>query len=151
MHEEVARIVGYELRSNLARHVQITSATLSGDLGNLKVLWIMQDGGPHERAAEVLTKAAAFVGRALRDTFNMRKTPRVVFHFDAERVRLDRVRELLDADPALQAAEEPTVDPDTKEPPDDALVDASSDAETAEAKGIGASLPLSDGSETPRA
>lgn len=97
MHEEVARIVECELRSNLAQHVQVTGATLSGDLTQLKVHWIMRDGDVYEAAGVMLDKAASFVGRALRDTFQMRKTPRVVFRYDAERERLKRVRELLDA------------------------------------------------------
>lgn len=97
MHEEVERIVQYELRDPLARHVHVTGARLSGDLGHLKVTWVLRDGGQSERAEQVLEKAAPYIGRVLRDTYQMRKTPKVVFHFDAEHARLCRVRELLDA------------------------------------------------------
>ena len=98
MKDEVERIVQYELRSKLARHVEITSARLSGDLGHLKVQWVMRDGQPSEGAAEMLDKAASYVGRVLRDTYQMRKTPKVVFHYDAEHQRLKRVAAILQAD-----------------------------------------------------
>ena len=58
----------------------------------------MRDGSVNEAAGQVLQKAASYIGRTLRDTFQMRKTPRVVFHYDVEREKLKRVRELLDAD-----------------------------------------------------
>lgn len=98
MREEVGRIIAYELRSGLARYVEVTGTRLSGDLGHLKVSWVLRDGGDANPAQMMLEKAASYVGRVLRDTFQMRKTPKVVFYFDKEHERLRNVRKLLDDD-----------------------------------------------------
>lgn len=98
MRDEVSRVVQYELRSPLARHVEVTSTRLSGDLGHLKVHWIIGETARRDAAQTVLDKAASYVGRVLRETFQMRKTPKVVFHYDEEQQRLQRVKALLDQD-----------------------------------------------------
>lgn len=100
MNEDVARIVSYELRDKLARYVRVTSAVLSGDLGHLKVMYVMDDLVENPAAQAMLDKAAGYVGRVLRDTYSLRKSPTVVFYFDAGYTQMARVRELLDAAPA---------------------------------------------------
>ncbi|GEM_PF-2585210 len=98
MRDEVARIVQYELRDAVCRHVHVTGTRLSGDLAHLKVHWVMEDGSESDSATAALERSAGYVGRTLRDTFDLRRNPTVVFYFDREFARMERIEALLAGD-----------------------------------------------------
>ena len=108
MRDEVARIVQFELRDAVCRHVIVTGTRLSGDLAHLKVTWVMEDGLESDTAKTALERSAGYVGRTLRDTFDLRRNPKVVFYYDREHARMDRIQALLAADKAAQAGKTKT-------------------------------------------
>ncbi len=105
MRDEVERVVDFELTSSVARQVQVTDAVLAPDLGHLRVRYVMRQGDdPSEKAQEALDRVAGYVARSLAESLQLNRSPRVVFSFDKEFVRLRKVRALLDARAAEEAA-----------------------------------------------
>lgn len=106
LQDEVIQLVNGEIRSALAQHVVVTASTLSPDLAHLRVCYVMEGSDdPNPRAQAMLESAGGFVAGALRRSLQLRRTPKVVFTFDSEYVRLRRVRELLALDQRAAAAE----------------------------------------------
>lgn len=120
MRDEVTRIIEFELSSPLARHVYVTGTKLSGDMGHLRVRFVMKqragdmmepgaqepiavlttgsgDGSP-EKAQAMLDRSAGYVARVLCDVLQLRKAPKIVFSYDKEYERMKRVKDLLAAD-----------------------------------------------------
>ena len=111
MTDEVARILSYEVRSPLAQHVKIVASHLSGDLGHLRINYVLVDGGETTPAIEaMLEQTAGFLGRTMRETLQLKKKTVIAFHFDRDFMRAHRVAEIL-------AAETRTAVPDAAEPP----------------------------------
>ena len=99
MRDEVERIVDYDVRSAIVRHVYITDCVLSGDLGHLRVRYVMKSSDELSDSAQAaLDKAAGFVARTLTDSLQLHRTPRIVFSFDCEFVRMRRMKLALDAE-----------------------------------------------------
>lgn len=104
MFAEIERIVAFELRSRLAQGVQLTRAKLAGDLGHLRVFYVIADHeGPSERHQDALERAAGFVARTLTDVMALRRRPIVVWQHDGDYERDKRISALL-ADAAPPAA-----------------------------------------------
>jgi ribosome-binding factor A len=96
MRDEVERILAYEVRAAVVRHVQVTETVLSGDLGHLRVRYVMQGTElPSDAAQEALDKAAGFVARNLAEGLQVHRPPKVVFSFDREYARLRKLQEAL--------------------------------------------------------
>lgn len=105
MRDEVERIVDFELTNAVVRHVLITEAVLAGDLGHLRVRYIMRDSDDEsERAQEALERSAGYVARSLADSMQLQRAPRVVFSFDRESARMRRLQLVLEADRAARTA-----------------------------------------------
>jgi ribosome-binding factor A len=103
MRDEVERIVDYEVHAAIVRHVQVTESVLSGDLGHLRVRYVMKASDePSAKAQDALERAAGFVARTLTDSLQLHRTPKVVFSFDREFVRMRRMKAALDADRAAR-------------------------------------------------
>ncbi|MSP90467.1 MAG: ribosome-binding factor A [Myxococcales bacterium] len=109
MADEVERLLAYEARSPLVRHVKVVHAELSGDLGFLRVQYIVQPGGEATpELQEALERSASWVGRTLAESLQLRKAVDVAFRFDREAMRLHKVQALLAAE-AARAADRVTV------------------------------------------
>ena len=105
MRDEVERIVDFELTNGIVRHVLITEAVLAGDLGHLRVRYILRDSdAASEKAQEALERSAGYVARSLADSMQLQRAPKVVFSFDKESARMRRLQQVLDADRATRAA-----------------------------------------------
>ncbi len=66
MRGEIERIVAFELSSPLARHVQVTGTKLSGDMGHLRVRYVMRDGVVNGDSASDGTEQQTFAGTSGR-------------------------------------------------------------------------------------
>lgn len=106
MADEVERLVSYEVRSPLAQHVKIVAVHLSGDLGHLRVNYVLHDGGETTEAIQgVLDQAAGFIGRTLRETLQLKKRTDIAFHFDRDAMRAHRVAQILAEDTRPKSSE----------------------------------------------
>jgi len=104
---EVERLLAYEVRDPLAHQVKVTGGRLSPDLGHLRVGYLLAEGGePFPALVAMFERIAPFVARTLQDELSLRARPQVVFHFDKDAGRIERVRELLKAQ-AAPAADAP--------------------------------------------
>ena len=136
MLDEVERLLSYEVRSPLAQTIKVVAGRLAPDLGHLRVMYIVRDAGGHanplttvepsKALLEVLEKAQSFIGRTLVEALDLRAKPHVVFVFDKDAQRAQRVEQILAAERARLAAA--TVDPD-------ATTDAEPNAGEAKADG----------------
>lgn len=117
--DEVERLLSYEVRNPLAQKVRVMGGHLSPDLGHLRISYVLHEGDePGPALLEVLARSAAFVGRTLQESFQLRARPTVVYHFDRDAQRARRVQELLDQDKRLRTPESdaPDASPLPKEP-----------------------------------
>ena len=116
MLDEVERLLSYEVRSPLALTVKVVVGRLSPDLGHLRVMYILRDGDgtaePGKPLLDVLEKAQSFIGRTLVEALDLRSKPHVVFVFDKDAQRAQRVEAILAAERAKRPAE-------AEEPADD--------------------------------
>lgn len=100
--DEVERLLSYEVRSPLAQLVKVTGGRLSPDLGHLRINYILNDDAePSASLLEVLDRSAAFVGRTLQESFQLRARPTIAYHFDRDTLRARRVEQLLQQDKLL--------------------------------------------------
>lgn len=105
MRDEVTRVVDFELTDQVIRHVQITDAVLAGDLGHLRVRYVMRGTEePSERAQQALDRAAGYVARSLSESLQLHRAPKVVFSFDREYAHLRKLQGLLHPDGVPPAA-----------------------------------------------
>ena len=99
MLDEVERLLSYEVRSPLALTVKVVAGRLSPDLGHLRVMYIVREGGgtaePSKALLEVLEKAQSFIGRTLVEAMDLRAKPHVVFVFDKDAQRAQRIEQIL--------------------------------------------------------
>lgn len=99
MLDEVERLLSYEIRSPLALQVKVAAGRLSPDLGHLRVMYVVRDANePSKELLEVLEKAQSFIGRTLVDMLDLRSKPHVVFVFDRDAQRAQRVEQILAED-----------------------------------------------------
>lgn len=112
MLDEVDRLLNYEIRSPLARLCKVVHVKLSGDLGHLRVSYVLHAGGePGKEIQEVLDSASTYVGRTLVESLQLRKRPTVVFSFDRDAMHALRVQDILRAEQQRTAASDPTPPP----------------------------------------
>jgi ribosome-binding factor A len=97
IREEVAHIVGGEMKDPRLGFVTITRVALTADLRTARVL-VSVLGSPKERAKSlgILRRASGFVRRELGRRLNIRHTPEVLFQHDDGLDNSDRVAKLLD-------------------------------------------------------
>jgi ribosome-binding factor A len=97
IREEVAQIVGGEMKDPRLGFVTITRVALTSDLRTARVLVSIM-GGPKERAKSlgILRRASGFVRRELGRRLNIRHTPEVLFQPDEGLDHSERVSKLLD-------------------------------------------------------
>jgi ribosome-binding factor A len=97
IREEVARIVGGEMKDPRLGFVTITRVALTADLRTARVL-VSVLGNPKERAKSmgILRRASGFVRRELGRRLNIRHTPEVLFQADEGLDNSERVAQLLD-------------------------------------------------------
>lgn len=123
MREEVERILSYEVRAAVVRHVQVTETVLSGDLGHLRIRYVMQGTElPSDAAQEALDRAAGFVARNLAEGLQMHRAPKIVFSFDKEYAQLRKLQGLLVPAAGDEAASSPEPSDDVDDWDDDAEV-----------------------------
>jgi ribosome-binding factor A len=97
IREEVARIVGSELKDPRVGFVTVTRVSLTADLRSARVhVGVLGGAGERERTLAGLRQAAGFVRRELGRRLRVRHTPEVVFHYDEGLDATDRVAHLLD-------------------------------------------------------
>ncbi len=117
MLDEVERLLSYEVRSPLALTVKVVSGRLAPDLGHLRVMYVLRDTDgtvePGKALLEVLEKAQSFIGRTLVEALDLRSKPHVVFVFDKDAQRAQRVEAILAAERAKLAASQPPADEET--------------------------------------
>jgi ribosome-binding factor A len=120
MLDEVERLLSYEVRSPLAQTIKVVAGRLAPDLGHLRVMYIVRDAGGHANPLttvepskpllEVLEKAQSFIGRTLVEALDLRAKPHVVFVFDKDAQRAQRVELILAEERARLAAAAPEAD-----------------------------------------
>jgi len=107
IREEVAQIIGRELKDPRIGFVTVTRVTLTPDLRTAHVnVGILGDAAQHEKTLDGLRKAAGFMRREVGRRIRMRHTPELVFHYDEGLDATDRVARLLAENP-------PASDPDS--------------------------------------
>jgi ribosome-binding factor A len=109
IREQVAAIIGRDLKDPRIGFVTVTRVELAEDLRNAKVL-VGVLGGVAEREKTLLglQKASGFVRREIGRRIRMRYVPEVTFHFDVGLGATERVARLLEevehSDAAARAA-----------------------------------------------
>ena len=97
VREEVARIVGRELKDPRIGFVTVTRVDLTPDLRTAHVHVGILGGAPdREKTLTGLRQAAGFVRRELGRRIHVRHTPEVAFHYDEGLDATERVARLLD-------------------------------------------------------
>ncbi len=114
IREEVAKIIGRDLKDPRIGFVTVTRVELAHDLRNARI-YVGVLGAPAEREKTLigLRKAAGFVRREVGRRIRMRVTPEIAFQLDRGLDATDRVAKILEevhsAD-AAAAAEKPLGD-----------------------------------------
>lgn len=111
MLDEVERLLSYEVRSPLALQVKVVTGRLSPDLGHLRVNYILREGDgtqePSKALVDVLERAQSFIGRTLVEALDLRSKPHVVFVFDKDAQRAQRIEQILADERQKHAAQQP--------------------------------------------
>jgi ribosome-binding factor A len=108
IRDEVAVIIGRDLKDPRIGFVTVTRVELADDLRNAKVLVSVLGGtGEREKTVHALRKAAGFVRREIGRRIRMRYVPELTFHFDAGVDATDRLARLLDEVHRSDAAARP--------------------------------------------
>jgi ribosome-binding factor A len=114
IREEVARIVGGDLKDPRIGFVTVTRVSLSADLRTAHVLiGVLGAEAEREKTLAGLGKAAGFVRREVGRRIRMRHTPEIRFHYDPGLDATDRVARLLEEEEQRAAAR-----PEDEVPPD---------------------------------
>ncbi len=107
IREEVARIVGRELKDPRIGFVTITWVELTADLRTARVhVGVLGGAADREKTLAGLQQAAGFVRRELGKAIRVRHTPELIFQYDEGLDATERVARLL---------EETKADPDGEE------------------------------------
>lgn len=97
IREEVAKIVGGELKDPRIGFVTVTRVELTADLRTARVhVGILGDAAQREKTLGGLRQAAGFVRRELGRRIRIRHTPEVQFHYDEGLDATERVARLLE-------------------------------------------------------
>lgn len=108
LQRELAGLIQHEVRDPRVGMVNITSVTVSRDLGYAKVYYTVlgsENSEDAQESTEVLNKAAGFLRSQLSRDSSMRRLPQLRFYFDSSvgqgRHMEDLIRRAGDADREL--------------------------------------------------
>ncbi len=108
IREEVAGIIGRELKDPRIGFVTVTRVDLTADLRTARVhVGILGDATQRERTLGGLRQAAGFVRRELGRRIRLRHTPELQFQYDGGLDAAERVAQLLDETRLPAPPEEP--------------------------------------------
>jgi ribosome-binding factor A len=97
IREEVARIVGSELKDPRIGFVTVTRVDLTADLRTARVhVGVLGSPADRETTLTGLQQAAGFVRRELGRRIRVRHTPEIMFRYDEGLDATDRVARLLE-------------------------------------------------------
>lgn len=97
IREEVAQIIGGEMKDPRLGLVTVTRVDLTADLRTARVLVsVLGDAKERAKSLGILRRAAGFVRRQLGQRLGIRYTPEVVFLYDQGLDNSERVARLLD-------------------------------------------------------
>jgi ribosome-binding factor A len=97
IRDEVATIIGRDLKDPRIGFVTVTRVELADDIRNAKVLVsVLGSSSERERTVQALRTAAGFVRREIGRRIRMRHVPELTFQFDAGVDATDRVARLLE-------------------------------------------------------
>jgi ribosome-binding factor A len=111
IREEVAQLVGFELKDPRIGLATVTRVEVSPDLGHARVhVSILGDERERKKTLDALQKSAGFVRRELAQRLGIRQVPEVDFRYDKGLEATERVAALLEeerrAAAAVQAVDE---------------------------------------------
>ena len=120
IREEVAKIIGRDLKDPRIGFVTVTRVELTHDLRNARIfVGVLGDPAERKKTLGGLRKAAGFVRREIGRRVRMRVTPEIAFELDTGLDATDRVAQLLQevhaADAAAGAKEPAGDEPDGEE------------------------------------
>jgi len=99
LREELAALVGRDLRDPRVAGVVIARVEMTDDLRRAKVYFRLLEGGDDEArralAGEGLTRAGGMLRREATQRLQLRSAPELVFFYDATQEKLQRIEELL--------------------------------------------------------
>jgi ribosome-binding factor A len=96
MREEIAQLVGSELKDPRLGFVTVTRVELSADLGHVRVhVGVLGDEAAREKSLVALRSAAGFVRREIGRRMRLRLVPEIDFRYDKGLDAADRVAQLL--------------------------------------------------------
>ncbi len=108
IREEVAGIIGRQLKDPRIGFVTVTRVDLTADLRTARIhVGILGDAVQRERTLGGLKQASGFVRRELGRRIRMRHTPELQFHYDEGLDATERVAKLLDETRSPAPPEEP--------------------------------------------
>jgi ribosome-binding factor A len=108
IREEVAGIIGRELKDPRIGFVTVTRVDLTADLRTARVhVGILGDATQRERTLAGLRQAAGFVRRELGRRIRLRHTPELQFHYDGGLDATERVAQLLEETQLAPRPDEP--------------------------------------------
>lgn len=97
VREEVAEIIGGELKDPRIGFVTVTRVDLTPDLRTARVhVGVLGDAAQRERTLAGLRQAAGFIRRQLGRRLKVRHTPELLFEYDHGLDASDRVARLLE-------------------------------------------------------
>ncbi len=106
IREEVAQLVGRELKDPRLGFLTVTRVELSSDLAHARVfVGVLGGETDRKRSLEALQHAAGFVRREIGRRLRLRLAPEITFRYDEGLEATDRVARLLQEEHA--AAERP--------------------------------------------
>jgi len=121
IREEVADILGREVRDPGIGFLTLTRVRVTDDLSQARIYYTML-GGPADRkkTARALERALPFIRRALAERLHVRRMPELAFQFDESVAHQARVEELLEEIKRedLERAAAATPDAGDSPPPD---------------------------------
>jgi ribosome-binding factor A len=107
IREEVAKIIGRDLKDPRIGFVTVTRVELTHDLRNAKIfVGVLGDPAERVKTVSALRKAAGFVRREIGRRIRMRVTPEIAFQLDTGLDATDRVARILQEVHAADAAAE---------------------------------------------
>ncbi len=96
IREEVARMIGSELKDPRIGFVTVTRVTVTDDLRTAHLsVGVLGDRGQRDKTLAGLKQASGFMRRELGRRLRMRHTPELLFHYDTGLDASDRVERLL--------------------------------------------------------
>jgi ribosome-binding factor A len=137
IREEVAQLVGFELKDPRIGLVTVTRVEVSPDLGHARVhVSILGDERERKKTLDALRNSSGFVRRELAQRLGIRQVPEVDFRYDKGLEATERVAALLEEDRRAAAAAAAA----TAEPASDGAAGESTAGETADGMEHGAAV-----------